>query len=254
MIVTGLRTAAGEGDCKLQIANCKLQIGALRAKPRPGHLFNLRFAICNLQFAICLIPAFFAALLPGCKKEDMADQMKLNTYEPTAIFIDGTEARPLVAGTVPRIPGPQTPGLSYSHLWTEVPAGMSDSVPENATIPFPVDKLVIDRGRQRYNIYCAVCHGRLGDANGMIVQRGFVPPPSYHNPRLSNPTITPDGHFYNVISNGYGAMFSYAERVAPRDRWAIAAYIRVLQASVKQAVNDGKISANEYKAMQGTRP
>ena len=99
-----------------------------------------------------------------------------------------------------------------------------------------------------------VCHGRLGDANGMIVQRGFIRRPSFHNDRLSDPKQTGDGHFYDVMSNGRGAMFSYAERVAPDDRWAITAYIRVLQASVKQSFKDGKITPDQYKALQGMRP
>jgi mono/diheme cytochrome c family protein len=197
--------------------------------------------------------ALLSSLLPGCKKDDMAEQPKLVTYGPAPMFIDETEARPLVAGTVAR-PPKDTPGIPYAYQWAPGPVGASDSVPEKATIPLPVNRQLIERGHERYNIYCAVCHGRLGNANGMIVQRGFIVPPSFHNARLSDPAVTGDGHFYNVISNGYGAMFSYSERVAPTDRWAIASYIRVLQASVKQSVQDGKLSPEEYKALQGTRP
>jgi mono/diheme cytochrome c family protein len=189
----------------------------------------------------------------GCKRDDMAEQPKLKTYEPARMFIDGSEARPLVSGVVSRSPA-DTPGTPYAYQWEPGPVGATDSVPENASIPLSVDRLLIERGQERFNIYCAVCHGRLGDGNGMVVQRGFIRPPSFHNDRLSDPKQTPDAHFYNVISNGRGAMFSYAERVAPDDRWAIAAYIRTLQTSVKQSVEDGTISKKEYVALQGTRP
>lgn len=204
------------------------------------------------QKICCLILCALAALA-GCKKDDMAVQPKQRTYEPSPVFADGTEARPLVAGTVSR-PPMDTPGTPYAYQWAAGPVGATDSVAESETIPLPVNLELINRGKERYNIYCAVCHGRLGDGNGMIVQRGFIRPPSFHNDRLSDPNKTGDGHFYNVISNGYGAMFNYAERVAPDDRWAVAAYIRTLQTSVKQAHKDGKITANEYKALQGERP
>jgi mono/diheme cytochrome c family protein len=199
--------------------------------------------------------ASIAMLLIGasCKKDDMAQQPRLETYGAAPRYIGGSEARPLVAGTVSRSPQ-DTPGTPYAYRWAPGPVGASDSVPEQASIPVSIDKQFINRGQERYNIYCSVCHGRLGNANGMIVQRGFILPPSFHNARLSNPAVTGDGHFYNVISNGYGAMFSYSERVAPADRWAIAAYIRVLQMSVKQAVKDKRISPEEFKALEGTRP
>ena len=90
-------------------------------------------------------------------------------------------------------------------------------------------------GRERFDIYCAVCHGRTGEGNGMIVQRGFPSPPSYHIDRLRN---APPGYIYNVITNGYGVMYSYAGRIAPRDRWAIAAYIRALQLSQNAKQSD----------------
>ena len=96
------------------------------------------------------------------------------------------------------------------------------------TIPFPVTRAVLERGRERYNIYCAPCHARTGDGDGMVVQRGYRRPPSYHTPRLRQ---APLGHFFEVITNGFGAMPDYAAQVNPHDRWAIAAYIRVLQFS-----------------------
>ena len=190
-------------------------------------------------------------VVSGCKKDDMADDPKLRTYEPTAMLVDGTEARPLVAGTVPRSPR-NTPGIPYAMQWEPGPVGAVNTLTSD-TIPVPVTRELIDLGKERYSIYCAVCHGRLGDGNGMIVQRGFIRPPSYHTPRLTDPASpdSRDSHIYDVITNGRGAMFSYSERVAPRDRWAIVAYIRTLQASVKQAAKDGKITAEQYKALQG---
>jgi hypothetical protein len=95
-------------------------------------------------------------------------------------------------------------------------------------MPMPATRELLDRGKDRYDIYCSPCHSRAGDGNGMIVQRGFRSPPSFHNDRLRR---VPDGYVYAVISNGFGAMSSYASQVAPRDRWAIVAYVRALQLS-----------------------
>ncbi|HLI20209.1 MAG TPA: cytochrome c [Stellaceae bacterium] len=106
--------------------------------------------------------------------------------------------------------------------------------------PPPVTLALLQRGQERFDIYCAPCHARTGNGDGMIVQRGFPAPPSYMSDRL---LAAPSQHFYDVITNGYGAMFSYADRVAPADRWAIAAYIRALQASQHAAVKD--LSAGE---------
>lgn len=95
-------------------------------------------------------------------------------------------------------------------------------------IPFRVDRAVLERGRERFDIYCAPCHARSGDGNGMVVQRGYTRPPSYHTDRLRSASL---GHFFDVITNGFGAMPDYAAQIKTRDRWAIAAYIRVLQFS-----------------------
>jgi mono/diheme cytochrome c family protein len=268
--------------CKLQNAKCKLQIGGSGTGSPTSNLrfdiWNVRSetskrksAICILQLSFCnfhfpppLTLQFFPitttlllltiACLQGCKKDDMAAQPKFRPYEPTTLFPDGTSARPLVAGTVSRSPN-NTPGIPYAMQWAPGPVGASDKLPDDVkTIPLQINRQLIARGQERFNIYCAVCHGRLGDGNGMIVQRGFIRPPSFHVKRLADPSQTPDAHFYDVISNGFGAMFSYSERVTPNDRWAITAYIRTLQTSVRQAVKDGKISEREYIALQGTRP
>lgn len=114
--------------------------------------------------------------------------------------------------------------------------------------PVPVPPLtaaLLARGHERFDIYCAPCHGRSGDGRGMIVARGFPAPPSYHTDRLR---AAPVQHFYDVITHGYGAMFPYAQRVAPRDRWAIAAYIRALQASSSARLAD--VPADKRQALQ----
>ena len=111
--------------------------------------------------------------------------------------------------------------------------------------PPPVTMALLERGRERFDINCSPCHGRLGDGNGMIVQRGFPRPPSYSIDRLRN---VPSQHFYDVITHGYGIMYSYADRVEPADRWAIAAYIRALQASATASLAD--VPSDKQKALQ----
>jgi mono/diheme cytochrome c family protein len=103
------------------------------------------------------------------------------------------------------------------------------------TFPFAVTKEIVERGQQRFNVYCAPCHDRTGSGEGMIVKRGYAKPPSYHIDRLRQ---APDGHFYDVITSGFGAMPDYAAQIPPRDRWAIVAYIRALQLSQNATVND----------------
>ncbi len=148
-----------------------------------------------------------ALLLAGCNDISMTRQNRYGTYTPAALFPDGTEAQALPAGVVAQ--------------------GDLDRA-EQATNPPKVDAQLLARGRQRYDIYCSPCHSLSGDGDGMIVRRGFPAPPSYHSARLRAATAQ---HFFDVISNGYGVMYSYGARVEPRDRWAIVAYIRALQQS-----------------------
>ena len=124
--------------------------------------------------------------------------------------------------------------LPIRDVLTAVSSGTNE--PEATAFPknFKVSRETLETGRQQFDIFCAVCHGRLGDGEGMIVQRGFPKPPSYYTARLRN---APVGHFYNVIRNGYGAMYSYGDRVKEADRWAIISYIRRLQASVPNRVD-----------------
>ena len=153
----------------------------------------------------------------------MYDQARYKPYGATDFFDDGTSARPLVAGTIPR-PDPRNRGVTSTEIFeTGMTAGKLVT-----EVPFPVDRAVLVRGQERYRIFCTPCHGELGDGKGMIVRRGFNPPPSYHTEELRN---KPVGHYFDVMTRGYGTMYSYAARVPARDRWAIAAYIRALQLS-----------------------
>jgi mono/diheme cytochrome c family protein len=172
---------------------------------------------------LCLVLVF------GCEdpRADMGDQLKQNPYDYTPFYANGSSARPLVAGVVPRDDA-SVPGVPYVQSQSTGRAGIEDVAVASQTIPFPITRDILTRGQGQYGIYCAVCHGRLGNGEGMIVQRGMVRPPSFHVPRLID---APDGHYYNVISHGFGAMFSYNDRIVPNDRWAIVAYIRLLQAA-----------------------
>ncbi len=167
-----------------------------------------------------------ALLLTGCRL-DMHVQPRYNPYAPSDFFADGRSERPPVAGTVARgeiVSGPEQLVFTGMLNGREVDA-----------FPFRVTRAVLDRGRERYNIFCTPCHGWTGDGDGMIVQRGFRPPPSYHTDRLRQ---APVGHFFSVITNGFGAMYPYGYRILPRDRWAIIAYIRALQLSRQAKISD----------------
>jgi mono/diheme cytochrome c family protein len=172
-------------------------------------------------------------LLAGCKdpRKDMNLQPKHEPYGAANVFPDGASARPLVAGTVPRDPA-DVPSRAWAAAVYEPEVMTPVNAPAGSAIPFPVDRGVIDRGRAGFEIYCAVCHGRLGNGQGMIVQRGFPRPPSFHVDRLIGEA---DAHFYDVITNGFGAMYSYAQRVPPRQRWEIVAYVRALQEAGRTA-------------------
>ncbi|HEX5474728.1 MAG TPA: cytochrome c [Vicinamibacterales bacterium] len=172
-------------------------------------------------------------LLVGCR-QDMHNQPKYIPLRDSDFFADGSSARPLVEDTVARGTLHDDGGFYTG----KVGGTLVD------TLPFPATKEVLDRGQQRFNIYCSPCHGKEGTANGMVVQRGYKQPPSYHIDRLRN---APIGHFFDVMTNGFGAMPDYRAQIAPRDRWAIAAYIRVLQLS--QNVPVSTLSAQERQQL-----
>jgi len=166
----------------------------------------------------------FACASVACRR-DMQDQPKYIPLRPSDFFADGRSARPLPEGTVAR------GQLRADKVFYTGKKG--DQFVDQ--LPFPLTRDVLERGQQRFNIYCSPCHGRLGNGLGMIVRRGLKRPPSYHIDRLRQ---VPIGYFYDVITNGFGAMQDYSSQVAPRDRWAIASYIRVLQYSQMGSIND----------------
>jgi mono/diheme cytochrome c family protein len=155
----------------------------------------------------------------------MHDQPKFTPLRESTFFGDARSARPLVAGTVAQ------GRLHDDSLLETGKTGSADA----SVFPFPVDANVMARGRERFDIFCAPCHGRTGAGDGMVVRRGYRRPPSYHDDRLRN---APVGHFIDVMANGFGAMPDYADQVKARDRWAIAAYIRALQLSEHATVAD----------------
>ena len=177
-------------------------------------------------------------LAAGCRR-DMFSQPSSRPLEKSDFFLDNQMAsRPVVPHTVARgqLRADQAfyTGMLGSNLVADFPS--------------PVTREVLERGRERYDIYCAMCHGPSGAGNGMIVQRGFPPPPSYHIDRLRQ---APVGHFFDVMTRGYGIMYSYAARVEPQDRWAIAAYIRALQLS--QDAKPGDVPPPERAQLEAKR-
>jgi mono/diheme cytochrome c family protein len=167
----------------------------------------------------------------ACRR-GMVDQQHLKPLAENNFFKDG-------AGS--RVPPAHTVARGQLHDDEQFFTGkIGDQLV--ATFPAPVTREMLARGRERFDVYCAVCHGRTGEGNGMIVQRGFPQPPSFHEQRLRD---APVGHFFDVITNGYGVMYPYASRVAPEDRWAIIAYIRALQLSQHASPTDADPAALE---------
>lgn len=171
----------------------------------------------------------------GCRR-DMYDQPRYEAYEPSTFFGDGTSSRQIVAGTVAR------GELRADSLYYEGKIDGKDA----DVFPFAIDAATLETGRERYMVYCTPCHGRLGDGRGMVVRRGFSPPPTFHSDYLRK---KPVGHFYSVMTNGYGAMYSYAARIPVKHRWAIAAYIRALQYSTNPSPED--LSPEDRKELAG---
>jgi mono/diheme cytochrome c family protein len=231
----------------------------------------------------------FAALLPlvtGCR-QDMHDQPAYRPFAKSTFFSDARSARPVVEGTVARgqlrtdrayytghtgtsaaqqsaqsvrtqtqQPNARTPPIKPARGGTQTGEVFADSFAPDLVkeFPYPVTSQIVRRGRDRFEMFCAPCHGYAGYGNGMIVQRGLSPPPSYHIDRLRQ---APVGHFFDVMTNGYGAMYSYAQRVPVDDRWAIVAYIRALQASQSGTAADvpaDRRAALEQSPQQPARP
>jgi mono/diheme cytochrome c family protein len=192
-----------------------------------------------------VVTAIACAGLTGCRSE-MYDQPRYEPMEASAFFENGTSARPLVAGTVAREDA--RGGLNDVRDVSVFFTGMEQGKPATA-LPFPFDRSVLERGQQRYRIFCTPCHGELGDGRGIIVRRGFTPPPRLDSDELRN---APLGHFFDVITNGHGVMYSYAARIPPRDRWAIATYIRALQLS--QHASEADLSDEDRHQLEGEKP
>ena len=161
----------------------------------------------------------------GCR-QDMHDQPRYKPLAATDFFGDGRSARPAIEGTVAR---------GRLRIDKARFTGKKEDGGDVEEFPFPITRTDLIRGQQRFNIFCSPCHSRIGDGNGMVVRRGFRQAASYHTPKLIK---APVGHFFDVMTNGFGAMPSYASRVEPDDRWRIAAYIRVLQLSEDARVED----------------
>lgn len=154
-------------------------------------------------------------VVAGCR-QDMHNQPKYRPLRASTFFEDGSSARPLVEGTIAR--GTLQTDASFF-------TGKNGAMLVNE-LPFPVTPGIVDRGQERYNIYCTPCHGATGEGNGMVVQRGFPAPPSFHVERLRNMEA---GYYFDVMTNGFGRMPDYRAQITPRDRWNIVAYIRALQ-------------------------
>ena len=189
-------------------------------------------------------------LAAGCTREghfqaiSMWNQSRLKPLQDSPMPGEQSSSRPLVAGTVARgeLP-PDSPFMSGRSGGALV-----------TTIPVAITRKALARGQERFNIYWSPCHSRIGDGNGMIVERGFPHPPDYKIARLRT---APVGHFFDVMTNGYGAMYSYASRVPPEDRWAIAAYIRVLQGVNRPVTPENQYQQERIRARAtgiGTRP
>ena len=207
----------------------------------PGvYAFRLyAFAARRLTFYFLL---FTFTFLTGCGvRFDMQDQPRYKAYKKSEFFSDNRASRNLPAGTVPRgflkdnkalhTGKIDNPNLNAQVETTTDATGntLVSSFPNDIDeFPVPVTKELVDRGQDRFNIYCSVCHGPVGSGDGMVVRRGFPQPPTYHDDRLRN---APVGHFFDVMTNGWGKMNSYADKLSAADRWAVVAYIRALQVS-----------------------
>jgi mono/diheme cytochrome c family protein len=171
-------------------------------------------------FALCALTMLGAAC-----RQDMHNAPRVKPYGETDAFADGRGMRPLPDGTVAR-----------GHLNDDelLYTGKINGQPADE-FPFPVTRQVLERGRDRFNIYCSPCHGRTAMGNGMVVQRGLRPPPSFHDDKIRT---QPVGYYFDVMTNGFGAMQDYRMQLEPKDRWAVASYIRALQYSQRASVTD----------------
>lgn len=179
--------------------------------------------------------ALVAAGLAGCR-QDMHDSPRERPYRASDLYADGSSARPLVDGTVAR-------GHLNDDEWLDTGKVNGQWV---TAFPFAITRADLDRGEQRFNIYCSPCHGRTGEGNGMVVQRGFKQAANYHVDRLRQ---APVGYFFDVMTHGFGSMPDYRMQITPEDRWRVIAYIRTLQLS--RDATSADVPADELKKLGG---
>lgn len=172
------------------------------------------------SFAVVLLAACGVAGCDNTMRQDMANQPRVNPLAPSEFFADGRSERPAIENTVAR--------GSIENDALLVPK-------DSNAFPLPLTKELLQRGKERYNIFCTPCHGIQGDGQGMVAMRGMKHPPSYHQERLR---AEPNGYLYDVVTNGFGAMYGYSSQISPRDRWAIVAYVRALQLSRNAPVGE----------------
>jgi len=195
---------------------------------------SVSLLVVVVTFAFCLSPFAFV----GCRQK-MANQARYDPFEPSDFFEDGMSARPRIAGTVAR-------GEQYADSYLDT--GKINGQ-DGTTFPFAITAQELDRGQERYDIYCSACHGRTGDGAGMIPARGYRRPPSFHTEKLR---AAVPGHFFDVMTNGFGSMPPYRQQVSARDRWAIAAYVRTLQISHSATIAD--VPPEERAKLSGGAP
>ncbi|MDX6612350.1 MAG: hypothetical protein QOD75_1536 [Blastocatellia bacterium] len=245
------------------------QLGNLSDSAARQRFEVLRTFRLGRRRALLLLLTAYCLLLTASCRQDMQDQPKYITYRSSNFFRDGLSSRPLVEGTVPRgflhadrefytgkknkpggaqagtavlsspvmptvqqagaASGATTPGANAAPVAGSQTALYPDDV---ETFPLAISAETINRGQERYQIFCAVCHGGTGNGDGLVVRRGFRTPPTYHSDAMRQ---APVGHYFDVVTNGWGAMPSYAAQIKPEDRWAIIAYIRALQLSQRPA-------------------
>jgi mono/diheme cytochrome c family protein len=185
-----------------------------------------------LKAATLLLAGLLAStVLCGCRR-DMQDQPRFRPFRSTTFFEDGRSARPQVAGTVAR------GHLDEDELLYRGTVGGKPA----EVFPFPITEEILARGRQRFDIFCAPCHGRVGDGDGTVVERGMRRPASFHAERLHD---APPGYYFDAITRGFGAMFDLSDRIPAEDRWAIVAYVRALQRSQDAKIDDAPESERE---------
>jgi mono/diheme cytochrome c family protein len=190
-------------------------------------------SLANLFLGIAVLAS--AAALSSCR-QDMHDSPRFRPYRASDLYADGSSARPLVDGTIARGHLDDDELLYTGKVNGQV----------SPLFPFPITRADLDRGQDRFNIYCSPCHGRTGEGNGMVVQRGFKKAANYHVDRLRQ---APAGYFFGVITNGFGAMPDYKSQIPVEDRWRIIAYVRALQLSQNAPATD--VPADERQKLGG---